>query len=372
VLVCEDGHIFTENYSAGKLQEQIIVACDAGSDVLLGGISWFDFSVKICDGLHWINKFNGTQFLIVLDRFYNAILSQDDSLEHGTLDMAVSSLSNNKLVSFPFISVQKDTGYSDATKKNNASGFVETLFRESSCRFQTLENVHRHIASIDLTINGNNYDEYQLPTYIINIEERTDRQQSIRAEFADKPEFDVRLLTSPKERNGAVGLWNNIKKSVAMAIENDEDVILICEDDHVFTPKYSKKVLFDSIFQGADLGAGLILGGVSNYRQGIVAGPNLMWVAMFQCTQFTVVFKSMFERILATDFGENDAADLKLSSITSNKYVIHPFISHQRDFGYSDIPVDGVRPEDYEKWFERSEADLNHIREVTRMGKECV
>jgi len=188
-------------------------------------------------------------------------------------------------------------------------------------------------------------------------------------EFADKPEFDVRILTAPKEENGAVGLWNNIKKSVAMAIDNDEDVILICEDDHVFTPKYSKKVLFDSIFQGDDLGAGLILGGVSNYRQGIVASPNLIWVAAFQCTQFTVVFKSLFEKILMVDFDQNDAADLKLSSVTSNKYVIHPFISHQRDFGYSDIPVDGVRTKDYQKWFERSESDMNRIKEVTRIGK---
>jgi len=164
VLVCEDDHILTENYSTEKLQEQIRIARDTGADVLLGGVSWFDFSVKICDGIHRVNKFNGTQFLIVFDGFYNAILSQDDSLEHGTLDMAISSLSNNKLVSFPFISVQKDIGYSDATKNNNASGFVETLFRGSTYRFQTLENVHRHIATTDLAINGSNYDEYQLPT----------------------------------------------------------------------------------------------------------------------------------------------------------------------------------------------------------------
>lgn len=59
----------------------------------------------------------------------------------------------------------------------------------------------------------------------------------------------------------------------------------------------------------------------------------------FQCTKVRIVFKNLFDLILNESFNETDAANLKLSMITTNKYVYYPFISKQEDFGYSDIPI---------------------------------
>src|SRR5690606_15980557 len=365
VLISEDDHKFTEVYNFKKLHHYIETAESTQADILLGGVSWFDFSTKICEGLHWVNLFNGTQFLIVYDRFYDVILSFERFVENDNLDFVISSLSNKKLVAFPFLSVQKNTGYSDITTGDNERQAIETLFSAASERFIAIESVYKHIKSADCVTSRHYYNEYQLSTYVINTLEREDRLDSIQSQFFGKSEFNLKVLTSPREYNGATGLWRNIKKAVSAAVENDEDLILICEDDHVFSANYDKFILFDSIFQGASLGAELILGGISNYQQGIVATPNLIWVAGFQCTQFTIIFKSMFQKILDVEFLDNDAADLKLSNITSNKYVIHPFVSYQKNFGYSDIPINGVSTENYMEWFKGSESGLNFLRDIT-------
>lgn len=62
----------------------------------------------------------------------------------------------------------------------------------------------------------------------------------------------------------------------------------------------------------------------------------MFWIDAFWCTQFIVIYKRFFNNILEEPFGEMDAADLKLSEMTSHKMVMFPFISIQKDFGYSD------------------------------------
>ena len=57
-----------------------------------------------------------------------------------------------------------------------------------------------------------------------------------------------------------------------------------------------------------------------------------------------VVYRSAFRRILEADFGSADVADEFLSRVLPNKMVIFPFISVQRDFGYSDITASNNRP----------------------------
>lgn len=64
---------------------------------------------------------------------------------------------------------------------------------------------------------------------------------------------------------------------------------------------------------------------------------GLCWLDTFWGTQFVVVFRSFYEAILNEVFFDTDAADVKLSEMTSNKFVMYPMISHQKEFGYSDV-----------------------------------
>jgi len=186
------------------------------------------------------------------------------------------------------------------------------------------------------------YDSLCVSTYIINLPERADRLAHIREQFDGKEEFDVTIVEACRHKYPATGLWLSIKKVVQMAVDRDEDVILICEDDHEFTPHYSRDGLFGHIIGAGQQGANILLGSISSFEQAIPVAEGRFWIDRFLCTQFTVVYRKFFRRILDEPFGKADAADLKLSEMTSHKMVIHPFVSLQHDFGYSDIPIDDL------------------------------
>lgn len=75
------------------------------------------------------------------------------SLGNDTADGVFSKLSNNKMVLYPFISVQHDFGYSDVTKHNNEiNGLISKFFEDADRRLQIYKNVYRrYIEKTDTT-----------------------------------------------------------------------------------------------------------------------------------------------------------------------------------------------------------------------------
>lgn len=180
-------------------------------------------------------------------------------------------------------------------------------------------------------------EELYIPVYAINIKEREDRRSHIIKEFENKIEFQFNLIEACKHSKGTIGLWNSIVNIVKLAKERDEDVIIICEDDHYFTENYSPKLLFKEIREAYMQGADILSGGIGGFGQAIPVGYKRYWVDWFWCTQFIVVYASFFDKILSYQFKDDDTADDVLSALTNNKMVIYPFISEQKDFGYSDV-----------------------------------
>ena len=176
-----------------------------------------------------------------------------------------------------------------------------------------------------------------IPVYAINVKEREDRRKHIYAEFEGKHEFAFHLVEACTDPDGRRGLWNSIVKIVQMAKDEEEDVIIICEDDHYFTKQYSPKLLIAKIQQSYQLGADLLSGGIGGFGMATPMGFRLYQVDWFWCTQFIVVYASLYDRILSYNFEDDDTADGVLSELASCKLVIHPFISEQKDFGYSDV-----------------------------------
>ena len=85
-----------------------------------------------------------------------------------------------------------------------------------------------------------------------------------------------------------------------MAKEKGDDIIVICEDDHYFTENYSPKLLFKEVTEAYIQGAEVLSGGIGGFGQAIPAGYHRYKLA-------------------------------------TNIMVIYPFISEQKDFGYSDV-----------------------------------
>ena len=179
--------------------------------------------------------------------------------------------------------------------------------------------------------------DYYLPVYVINLKDREDRRKHIKAQFRGKKEFKLTWIDAVEHPIGAVGLWKSMVKAVETAIENDDDIMIICEDDHTFTSAYSKEYLLASIVGADEQGAELLSGGIGGFGTAVPVASNRYWVDWFWCTQFIVVFKPLFQKILDYDFKDTDTADGVLSAIAKDKMTMYPFVSIQTDFGYSDV-----------------------------------
>lgn len=178
-----------------------------------------------------------------------------------------------------------------------------------------------------------------IPAYIINLSEREDRLKNVLNEFKGKREFDVKIINAVKHKIGAMGLWMTIQKIIQFAIKNDDDVIIICEDDHQFTSAYNKKFLFENIIEAHYQGCDLLSGGVSgNFKSEVIPiSRNRFWIQEYWCNQFIVVYRSLFERILSHKFDIRSKVDLTISELTDKKMFLFPFISIQKIYEYSDV-----------------------------------
>lgn len=339
-IFCEDDHIFTDNYSFEVLRERIYEAQTLGADLLSGGMSVLRTPVETAPGLFWVSWFNGMQFTVIFNQCYQKILAAKTS-EGYAVDILLSHLAYRKYVIFPYISVQCEFGYSDATDINDEEGRVTRFFNKTQRLLDTLQKVKRHYSAIHPEIIDSiiqtDVSRAYIPTYIINLPERTDRLKHIRAQFSSHPEFDVHIYPAKEHKVGAIGLWQSICDIVRQAKNAEEDFILICEDDHIFTEYYNRETFLRQIMLGAVMGAHMLNGGVGDFSNLVPLPGGIAWMDRFWCTQFIVIYKSAYEIILNVPFGLRDVADEKLSAILTNKFVINPFISEQTDFGYSDI-----------------------------------
>lgn len=207
------------------------------------------------------------------------------------------------------------------------------------------------------------FEGITIPTYIINLKHRPERLSHVLHQFADKPEFDIKVVEACEHKIGAIGLWQSMVKVINMAIQNEDDVIIICEDDHQFTEHYTKEYLLENIIEANEQGCAILSGGIGSFGHAVPLTKNRMWVNPFQSTQLIVLYKKVFEKILAYKFKKTDAADLVLAQMTSHKMVLYPFISQQKDFGHSDITaVHNEIPGLVQNMFQKTEDRLQIIQ----------
>lgn len=358
-IFCEDDHTFTQDYDKDTLMENIAEADELGADLLSGGMSWLSRPTQISQRLFHVDAFNGMQFTIVYRRFYDRILAYQTQ-EGFVTDAFLSSVTENAYVVYPFISTQKEFGYSDVTSRNNENGRVTSLFCNMRKWLKRLDKVNRfyhHAITASGLEHGDipNLQQVCLSTYVINKQERTDRWKHITKEFSAHPEFEVHKVDACIHRIGAVGLWHSFRKIIQKAKDDDEDVILICEDDHFFTSNYDRKIFLQQVYSAGMLGTQLLLGGIGGFGDMVPVCNGLYWVDWFWCTQFSVVYRNAFDTILEATFTDHDVIDEFLSRILPNKLVIYPFISEQKDFGYSDVTAtNNNKDKMIEQYFRRS------------------
>lgn len=201
----------------------------------------------------------------------------------------------------------------------------------------------------------------KIPVYVINLEARKDRLENIKKQFLGRTEFDLNIIKACENEIGAVGLWQSIH---GILKNSNDEMIIICEDDHEFTEHYELELLNNSIALGMEMDVDIMLGGVSWFSNALQISANLFWIQMFSGLQFSIVYKKFFKRILEADFGVRDAADIKISALTEDKMLIYPFISTQKEFGYSDVTSKNNEDGYVTQIFSDSSEKLGHLQKV--------
>ncbi len=339
IIICEDDHQFTNQYSKEILLNCLEEAQEKEADVLLGGVSSGLSIFPVSKSLCWLEKFSGLQFTVLFRKFFKTILEADFG-NNDAADYKISSLTTKKFFIHPFISTQKEFGYSDVTLKNNVKGRVTKLFNGTSSTVHHLQEVVAFYQSIQRNIKKENeqetFDNIIVPAYVITLHQTTERLEHIKKQFKERKEFDVTIVEAVKHEIGAVGLWHTIRKIVQMAVANEDDVIIICKDDHEFSDSYSKKFLIQNIIEAHYQGADILCGTTANFNQTLPLTPNRLWIDSFVSTQFIILYKKFFIKILQEPFDNNVIPHELLSELTSNKMTLFPFISVEKDFGYCD------------------------------------
>lgn len=340
IILCEDDHVFTPYYNLEKLVEVIAEAIEKEADILCGGISWLTSCLQFSQNMFWVERFSGLQFTIIFRKFYQRILEASFNVTDAA-DYKISSLTNNKYFIFPFFSTQKDFGYSDVTAKNNVERSVENLFKDTSENIKILKDVfsfysNRRKALPSQTPDGS-FENITIPTYIINHAEHTDRKKNIKKQFEKRDEFDLTFVDAVKHAKENVGLWLNIRKIIQLALENEDDVIVICQDCHEFTKDYSRDIFLNSVIEAHQLDAELLCGSVGSFGMSVPVTQNKWWLNSFSCAQFIVLYKSIFQRSLNEPYDDSVIADVVYSKIANNKMTFFPFISIQNHLASAHI-----------------------------------
>lgn len=325
VLFCEDDHAFTSEYDVNNFSQIINELQKKHAHILLGGASWFSRGIPVSSNLFWINGFTGAQFMIIYSEFFDTILEAEFTIG-DTIDHWISKLTDKIFVRVPMISIQCEFGYSDVTTKNSEIGRVDSLFHNTGRRFHTLRQISKHIKKISdvLVLNPIQVDhDISIHTYIFNAD-----RCSKHTKLLCHDEFDIHMLQSDSAREDQISTWNAIRNSVKCAVETDADVIIVSEAEVILLEKkYCKNDFFSGIFKGAYLGADLIIGNLSEFDQAIIVDESLCWIDSFKVgAHFFILYRSFFDSILDAEFTESDRVDVKLSLMTANKYVMHPFI----------------------------------------------
>lgn len=340
-IFCEDDHQFTFFYSYPVLEEAIAMAQQSHADLLSGGMSWIGLPVQTeYRHLFYVDRFTGMQFTVLFRQSYTKILAAADSVDDVT-DIYLSKILDRKMVMFPFVSIQQEFGYSDVTPPNNTPQRVDALFLKAEATLRILDKVKNYFQKISghipLDISEEDIEDFQIPAHIIHLPEREERGMLLSSQFADRREFKIISIKACRHERGATGLWQSICQAVSNAKASEEDAILICEDDHIFTDRYERRKFMQYVYLAGAYGANLLSGGIGGFSNAVHVREELYWVDWLWCTQFIVIYSNAYDTILQADFKETDVADEFLSKILRNKMVVYPFISRQLDFGYSDV-----------------------------------
>lgn len=326
-ILCEDDHEFTPHYSFALWQKCIDEAQQFDADILCGGVSWFKTGVQVSKNLFWVEKFSGLQFTVIFQKFYQIILNASFS-EFDQADYKISDLTEKKFVIYPFMSVQKDFGYSDVTSRNHGERRVERLFAETSERFALLQKVKAAYScseSSDLQVPSIDIEHIDLPLYII------------------KKQYDLNFCTDiissvfscktiPITTNHYPEQWKALRNCIDIAKRNEDDFIIVTFQSFELQIDLTKFMLVKTLIKSCHYNCDILLGSIEKFNHAVPVSESMFWIDSFSRSSFIVLFSGAYEKITSSPPAPDEVnIHNYLSYVTSHKIAVYPFIAESRN-----------------------------------------
>ncbi len=200
--------------------------------------------------------------------------------------------------------------------------------------------------------------QYYIPTYIITQKREVDRIENIYSEFNNKSEFRLKIINISKSPSN-LEYWKSIVKIVKMAIKQDDDIIIVCKDNHYFTDNYSTEFLFRNTLGAQEQGADILTGGLVGFDYAVPVAKNRYWVNHFSNTQFMIIYKKFYQTLLNYNFNNDDVTEAVISQLSNNIMTLYPFISKRKEYKKNNIS------DPYEQLENQSDILLNIIHQIS-------
>ena len=222
---------------------------------------------------------------------------------------------------YTFMSIQRDFGYSDVTKRNNDERRVERLFEESSGRFDLLRKIKDFYSQRQISnacVTDNDVEQISLPLYTILHEGETKLSYS-NNNFTQK---NIAI-----KANDIFTKWEAISSCINEAVSNEDDFIYISFSQIDMACSYDKFEFLNNIVKASQLGCELLLGNIEMFNHAVPLTDHLFWIDSFSSSSLIVLFSPVYKKILSAppDPYETDIYSY-LSYITSHKMAIYPFV----------------------------------------------
>lgn len=325
-ILCEDDHEFISHYSFSLWQRCINEAQQFDADVLCGGVSWFKTGVQVSENLFWVEKFSGLQFTVIFQKFYQTIFNASFA-EFDQADFRISDLTEKKFVIYPFISVQKDFGYSDVTSRNDRERRVERLFAETSERFNLLQKI-----KTTFTCNKNSYlnlsqvdlESIYFPLYKITKQFYLDPCSKTLSTL-----FDYKFIRIAS--NHFQTQWEALRDCIEIAKKDGDDFIIVTFQSFELKEDFTKLVLVNNILSACCYNCEILLGDIEKFNHAVPLSENLFWIDSFSHSSFIILFSGAYKKIVSTPPVPGDVNIYNyLSYVTSRKMAFYPFITKSR------------------------------------------
>ena len=130
---------------------------------------------------------------------------------------------------------------------------------------------------------------------IINLDRRKDRLDSARKEFAKLGIDEINRMPAIPNEIGMIGCGESHKRCLEIAIQNEWDYVLICEDDVVFIdPERIKRLLQEYLDFRFDV---LLIG--ANVLRGRLVNEDLVRVEKSECFHAYIVRSHYYFKLLS-------------------------------------------------------------------------